>query len=82
MVFHGHIQNGVVIPHDNLSLPDGTEVTITVCTGPPAEGAAMSADEKSRYLDALARIDAVGNENPGDEFRGADHDRAVYGEGT
>ena len=80
MVIHGHIENGVVIPHDSLALPDGTEVTITVREEQAAGVDAMSEDERSRLLGALARIDAMANENPGDTFSGADHDRELYGD--
>ena len=82
MVVHGHVENGIVIPDNNISVPDGTEVTIMVRTGPPAADDAMSEQERERYLRALARIDAVANENPGDAFSGADHDRVLYGEGS
>ena len=66
MVIHGHIHNGVVVPEGNLSLPDGTEVTILVRSGSDLTGDKMSPDQQSRYRDALAEIDAVVNENPGD----------------
>lgn len=76
----GHIENGVVVPHDNIPLPDGTEVTITVRAESQPGGETMSDDARKRYLAALERVDAVANENPGDTFYGADHDRALYGE--
>jgi hypothetical protein len=78
MEIQGHIQNGVAVPDGGLSLPEGAKVVILI---PSAEtgGEIMSAEAKTRYLDALARIDAVANENPGDNFSGADHDQALYG---
>lgn len=79
MEIHGHIHNGVVVPDDVLSLPEGTEVTILVRNISSTNGEAMSTDERARYLDALARIDAVANENPGDAFSGSDHDQVLYG---
>jgi hypothetical protein len=79
MVIPGHIQNGMIVPDGAFSLPEGTEVSIVVRSGPVADGNAMSAEERRRYLDALARIDSVPNENPGDTFSGADHDHALYG---
>jgi predicted DNA-binding antitoxin AbrB/MazE fold protein len=82
MVIQGHIQNGVVIPHDNLSLPNGTEVTITVRAESQARAETMSDSARKRYLEALERVDAITNENPGDTFGGADHDRALYGDQT
>ena len=39
----------------------------------------MSSEELRRFHLALAEIDAVENENPGDPFRGRDHDRVLYG---
>jgi predicted DNA-binding antitoxin AbrB/MazE fold protein len=81
MEIEGHYQNGLIIPHDGIPLPDGTEVTITVRPAPQVSGNSMTDDDRNRYLAALARIDAVSNENPGDAFSGADHDRALYGNG-
>ena len=80
MVVQGHFQNGVVIPEGILSLPDGTAVTIMVHAASQPNKETMSADDRDRYLNALAKIDAVANENPGDTFSGSDHDRALYGE--
>jgi hypothetical protein len=78
MVIHGHIKNGTIVPEAGISLPDGTEVTIVVREPAPAGGDGMSPEQRGKYLAALASIDAVPNENPGDHFRGADHDRALY----
>jgi hypothetical protein len=80
MVFQGHIENGVVVPHGAFSLPDGTQVTITVREANGAPKESMSDPERKRYLAALAKIDALANENPGDEASGAEHDRYLYGE--
>ena len=80
MVIQGHIQNGVVVPNGSISLPDGTEVTIVVRTLSQSSDGTMSPDVHQRYGEALANIDAVANENPGDSLSGADHDRVLYGE--
>ena len=80
MVIQGHIQNGVVVPDDALSLPDGTAVSITVHVATQTGNGAMTAEQLTRYHEALAKIDSVPNENPGDNFSGADHDQALYGE--
>lgn len=80
MEIQGHYQDGLIIPEDGVSLPDGTLVTITVRTAPNSSGHTMSADERNRYFAALARLDTMANENPGDEFSGADHDRVLYGD--
>jgi predicted DNA-binding antitoxin AbrB/MazE fold protein len=78
MEIQGHYENGIVVPHDVVSLPDGTEVTITVRSKPQQNVQMMTDDERRRYLDALAQIDAIENENPGDTFSGADHDQVLY----
>lgn len=78
MEIHGHFEHGVIVPHDPHSLPDGTEVTIIVPATFPASNNEMSADARAQYLAALARVDAAPNENPGDKFSGADHDRNLY----
>lgn len=80
MVFQGHIENGVVIPHGAFPLPDGTQVTITVREASGAPKDSMTDPDRQRYLAALAKIDALANENPGDDASGADHDRFLYGE--
>jgi hypothetical protein len=79
MEIQGHYQNGMIIPHDGIILPDGTEVTITVRAATQGSGDEMPDEQRQRYLAALARIDAVANENPGDAFSGANHDRVLYG---
>ena len=79
MEINGHIQNGVVVPDAALSLPDGAKVIIVVPPSIP-NGERLTPEELTRQREALARIDAVANENPGDTFSGADHDRALYGD--
>jgi hypothetical protein len=79
MEIPGHIQNGQIVPDQPLALPDGSEVTIVVPAKNVADQTAMTAEQRARYLNALAQIDALENENPGDAFSGADHDRALYG---
>ena len=79
MVIHGHVENGIIIPHGNILAPAGTEVTITVRDHSELIADAMSDDQKRQYLAALSRIDSVANENAGDSFSGADHDRELYG---
>jgi len=74
----GHYENGMIVPHDGVSLPNGTEVTIIVRAMPLSTDEAMSEQDRQHYLAALARIDAVPNENSGDAFSGADHDRVLY----
>jgi hypothetical protein len=82
MEIHGHIENGIIIPHNIPALPNGTEVTIIVRQQGDRGSDKMTLEERRRYLEALAQIDAVPDENPGDTFSGADHDRVLYGEGS
>jgi hypothetical protein len=79
MEIQGHIQNGVAVPDGGLPLPEGAKVVIVIPSAATG-GDVMSAEAKARYLEALARIDAVANENPGDNFSGADHDQVLYGD--
>jgi hypothetical protein len=39
----------------------------------------MSDEERRRILEIMDRIAAMPDENPGDTFSGADHDKALYG---
>jgi hypothetical protein len=80
MVFQGHIENGVVIPHGVVPLPDGTQVTIMVREESSAISSPMSETDQQRYFSALAKLDSIANENPGDAASGAHHDRYLYGD--
>jgi predicted DNA-binding antitoxin AbrB/MazE fold protein len=79
MEIQGHYQNGMIVPNSHLSLPEGTEVTIVVREAAPRNRTFMTEEERRRFLAALAEIDAVPNENPGDTFSGRDHDKVLYG---
>ena len=79
MEINGHIQQGIVVPDDELSLPDGTEVTIVVGNREPSGESIMSTEAQARYDSALRLLDGMPNEKPGDQFSGADHDQALYG---
>jgi predicted DNA-binding antitoxin AbrB/MazE fold protein len=78
MVIHGRVEKGIIVPQEPISLPDGTEVTIIVRATSDPGADIMLPDERGRYLAALAAIDGAANENPGDAFRGAEHDGAIY----
>jgi predicted DNA-binding antitoxin AbrB/MazE fold protein len=80
MVIRGRIEKGVVVLEEDVSLSEGTEVSLVVRADGDSGGGMMSAHECKRYRDALERIDALADENPGDTFSGADHDRVLYGE--
>lgn len=79
MEIQGHYENGIIVPHNGVALPNGTQVTITVRDPSRCGSEKMTDEQRSRYLEALARIDAAPDENPGDTFSGADHDQALYG---
>ena len=85
MVARGRVQNGVVVLEEGVRLPEGTAVTVLPEpdvfeseVGVPSDR--MTEDELRRYREALAEIDSLPNENPGDTFSGAEHDRVLYGE--
>ena len=80
MVIRGLVQNGVVVLQNDASLPEGTEVTVVVQAAPEAAPDRMSEEERRRILEIMDRIAALPNENPGDTFSGADHDKVLYGE--
>ncbi len=80
MVIRGRIQNGVVVLEADASLLEGTEVTVVVPAAPETPGDRMSEQERRRILEIMDRIAALPDENPGDTFSGADHDKALYGE--
>lgn len=69
----------MIVPDGQLSLPNGTEVTIVVHDQSPQNREVLTEVERRRFVAALAEIDALPNENPGDTFSGRDHDQALYG---
>jgi len=77
-MIRGRIQNGVVVLTEDVSLPEGTEVTVAVCAASEGTGSAMSGAERRRVLETMDRIAALPDENPGDAFSGADHDKVLY----
>lgn len=80
MVIPGRVENGMVVLANDTKLPEGAEVMVSLCAPALGAGNIMLAEQRQRYLAALARIDAVADENPTDNFRGADHDNVLYGE--
>ena len=82
MTLHGTVQNGVVVLDGNPAIPDGTEVSVLVAPAAvkAAHGEKMTEEERLRVLAILDRIAALPDENPGDTFSGADHDKVLYGE--
>jgi len=84
MTLHGKIQNGVVVLDDGTALPEGTPVTVFVAPRAaepfPAPDERMTEEERRRILAIGDRIASLPDENPGDAFSGADHDKVLYGE--
>lgn len=72
MEIPGRICNGAVVPG----------AAVTIVTPPQASEcrSSMTSNETARLREALARLDAVDNENPGDRFSGANHDQALFGD--
>jgi len=81
MVIHGRVQNGVIVLENDISLPEGTEVTVVVRASAEAAGESMSEEQRRRLREARRHFESLRDENPGDSFSGADHDRVLYGEG-
>ncbi len=82
MIAKGRVVNGVVVFDQGTSLPEGTVVSIVPARPTPSvtdPRDVMSEEQKERLQAALARIDALPNENPGDTFSGSDHDQELYG---
>lgn len=82
MVFQGRVENGVVVVDGDVSLPEGAEVSVVVRESTAETPEKMTEEQLRRYREALARIDTLPDENPGDTFSGADHDRVLYGDGS
>jgi hypothetical protein len=80
MVIRGRVQNGMIALESDILLPDGTEVVVTVRTGANADVDSMSEQDRRGVREIMDRIAALPDENPGDSFSGADHDRVLYAE--
>ncbi len=79
MVIRGRIEKGVVVLNDDVTLPDGTELTVVVCAAPEATEDAMSEEQHRRLSDAFQQIASLPIEGAKDPFSGADHDKVLYG---
>ena len=79
MVIRGRIHNGVVAFGSEVSLPEGMEVTVVAPALPEAAEDVLPDAERRRIGEIMDRIAALSDENPGDTFRGADHDNVLYG---
>ncbi len=79
MVIHGRIQNGVVAFQGDVSLPEGTEVTVVVPTESESVPEVLPEAERRRILKIMDRIAALPIEGSTEPFSGADHDKVLYG---
>ena len=79
MVIHGRIHNGVVVLDADISVPEGTEVTVLVPAAPQAVGTDVPDAERQRVLQIMDRIAALPIEGVNEPFSGADHDSLLYG---
>lgn len=79
MVIRGRVHNGLVALGSEISLPEGTEVTVVVPTEPAAAAGRMTEEQRRALHEARKEIESLPNENPGDTFSGADHDKVLYG---
>jgi hypothetical protein len=77
MIIKGTVHNGQ-IRIDTSVLPEGTEVVITPIGS--IEPAKSSSDQFRHFKDAIRKVALHPCENDsGDSFSGADHDRLLYG---
>jgi hypothetical protein len=79
MVIPGRIHNGVVALGENVSLPEGLEVTVFVPAIPEPDAQTLSETERNRVLEVMDRIAALPVEGDEAPFSGADHDSVLYG---
>lgn len=81
MIIRGRVQNGVVVFENDLSLPDGTQVVVIARADsqPPAQ--LLTEEQRRRLREMRKYFESLTNENPGDTFTGADHNRVLYGDG-
>jgi hypothetical protein len=83
MTLRGTIQNGIIVLDSPSGLPNGTPVTVMVeqkVATAPAQQSQLSDEEYRRIKAIFDEINAIPDENPGDNFSGRDHDKVLYGE--
>jgi hypothetical protein len=79
MVIRGRIHDGVVTLGNEISLPEGMEVTVVVPVAPESGNEVLPEGEHQRILQVMDRIAALPIEGDTDPFSGADHDKLLYG---
>ena len=78
-VIRGRIENAVVVLDGDVSLPDGTELTVVVRPALEATEDTMSEEQHQRLIDAFGRIASLPIEGSKEPFSGPDHDKVLYG---
>ncbi len=78
MVIRGRVEKGVVVLEEQVSLPEGTEVTVLVRAASEEANQGALAAERRRVLAIMDAIAAMPIEGAGDLVNGADHDKALY----
>jgi len=79
MVIRGRVENGIVVLEPGATLPEGAEVAVAVVGVRASDQHVLPETERQRVREIMDRIASLPNENPGDTFGGADHDRVLYG---
>jgi hypothetical protein len=80
MVALGRIENGVVVLEGGVPLPEGAVVSVVYPAAPIGQDQLSIPDGRQAMLDEFARLRSLPNENPGDDFDAAEHDRVLYGD--
>lgn len=80
MLIRGRVHNGVVSFPSDVSLPEGLEVTVVVPTSSESSESNLSEQDLGRIRKMMDDIASLPDENPGDAFSGAEHDKVLYGE--
>jgi predicted DNA-binding antitoxin AbrB/MazE fold protein len=76
MLLEGHIENGVVVLNEPVSLPDGTPVRVEVVSAAPAEKR-DGAEQFGHFLNHYKNVIGTVHDLPSDAA--LNHDHYLYG---
>ena len=79
MVIRGRVKNGVIVVDDPTALPEGAEVSVSYPAVLNEASDKMVEEQRRSLLAEFERLRNLPNENPGDKFDAAEHDRVLYG---
>jgi hypothetical protein len=79
MTLQGTVRGGIVVLDEAVPVPDGTKVSVFI-PSTPSQSIRSVEEEVAQSKAALAELLAIPDENPGDDFCAADHDRVLYGD--